>query len=191
MCDLSLSFAHKAQPRRPPCPDPSLRQNRPPPFFEKQNRRILDHFGGMGEVILAQMRHKILHHPIGPVFQRVIDLFHIILPVRRYVINATMTGGFVRIGAKIWFFRVWLILCYPMAETGWAKPENPPEHELLPGWGQFSVDANCQFIHSTWVHGDVAEWLRSGLQIRVHRFDSGRRLHTQFPPKSALIRAHA
>ena len=27
------------------------------------------------------------------------------------------------------------------------------------------------------LHGDVAEWLRSGLQIRVHRFDSGRRLH--------------
>src|SRR5262245_205156 len=25
--------------------------------------------------------------------------------------------------------------------------------------------------------GDVAEWLRSGLQIRVRRFDSGRRLH--------------
>ena len=24
--------------------------------------------------------------------------------------------------------------------------------------------------------GDVAEWLRSGLQSRVHRFDSGRRL---------------
>ena len=24
--------------------------------------------------------------------------------------------------------------------------------------------------------GDVAEWLRSGLQIRVYRFDSGRRL---------------
>jgi hypothetical protein len=25
--------------------------------------------------------------------------------------------------------------------------------------------------------GDVAEWLRSGLQSRVHRFDSGRRLY--------------
>jgi hypothetical protein len=25
--------------------------------------------------------------------------------------------------------------------------------------------------------GDVAEWLRSGLQSRLHRFDSGRRLH--------------
>jgi hypothetical protein len=24
--------------------------------------------------------------------------------------------------------------------------------------------------------GDVAEWLRSGLQSRLHRFDSGRRL---------------
>ena len=27
------------------------------------------------------------------------------------------------------------------------------------------------------INGDVAEWLRSGLQIRVRRFDSGRRLH--------------
>ena len=26
--------------------------------------------------------------------------------------------------------------------------------------------------------GDVAEWLRSGLQSRLHRFDSGRRLWT-------------
>jgi hypothetical protein len=26
------------------------------------------------------------------------------------------------------------------------------------------------------LHGDVAEWLRSGLQSRLHRFDSGRRL---------------
>lgn len=25
-------------------------------------------------------------------------------------------------------------------------------------------------------YGDVAEWLRSGLQSRLHRFDSGRRL---------------
>ena len=25
--------------------------------------------------------------------------------------------------------------------------------------------------------GDVAEWLRSGLQSRLHRFDSGRRLY--------------
>ena len=25
--------------------------------------------------------------------------------------------------------------------------------------------------------GELAEWLRSGLQIRVHRFDSGTRLH--------------
>src|SRR3954451_6896241 len=28
----------------------------------------------------------------------------------------------------------------------------------------------------TVVRGDVAEWLRSGLQSRLHRFDSGRRL---------------
>ena len=28
--------------------------------------------------------------------------------------------------------------------------------------------------------GDVAEWLRSGLQIRVRRFDSGRRLQRSF-----------
>jgi hypothetical protein len=26
------------------------------------------------------------------------------------------------------------------------------------------------------LRGDVAEWLRSGLQSRLHRFDSGRRL---------------
>jgi hypothetical protein len=26
-------------------------------------------------------------------------------------------------------------------------------------------------------YGDVAEWLRSGLQNRLHRFNSGRRLH--------------
>ncbi len=29
-------------------------------------------------------------------------------------------------------------------------------------------------------HGDVAEWLRSGLQSRLHRFDSGRRLYWAF-----------
>ena len=28
----------------------------------------------------------------------------------------------------------------------------------------------------SWYLGDVAEWLRSGLQSRLHRFDSGRRL---------------
>ena len=27
------------------------------------------------------------------------------------------------------------------------------------------------------VRGELAEWLRSGLQIRLHRFDSGTRLH--------------
>jgi hypothetical protein len=27
--------------------------------------------------------------------------------------------------------------------------------------------------------GDVAEWLRSGLQSRLHRFDSGRRLMSE------------
>jgi hypothetical protein len=36
------------------------------------------------------------------------------------------------------------------------------------------------------IHGDVAEWLRSGLQSRLHRFDSGRRLerylsHLRYP----------
>jgi hypothetical protein len=31
------------------------------------------------------------------------------------------------------------------------------------------------------LHGDVAEWLRSGLQSRLHRFDSGRRLHREQP----------
>lgn len=29
--------------------------------------------------------------------------------------------------------------------------------------------------------GELAEWLRSGLQIRVHRFESGTRLHLPFP----------
>jgi hypothetical protein len=29
--------------------------------------------------------------------------------------------------------------------------------------------------------GDVAEWLRSGLQSRLHRFDSGRRLSQKSP----------
>jgi hypothetical protein len=31
----------------------------------------------------------------------------------------------------------------------------------------------------TVVRGDVAEWLRSGLQSRLHRFDSGRRLRSK------------
>jgi hypothetical protein len=31
--------------------------------------------------------------------------------------------------------------------------------------------------------GDVAEWLRSGLQSRLHRFDSGRRLHAKYLQK--------
>ena len=30
-------------------------------------------------------------------------------------------------------------------------------------------------------HGLMAEWLRSGLQIRVRRFDSGSGLHREFP----------
>ena len=30
------------------------------------------------------------------------------------------------------------------------------------------------------VRGELAEWLRSGLQIRLHRFDSGTRLHPSF-----------
>ena len=35
--------------------------------------------------------------------------------------------------------------------------------------------------------GDVAEWLRSGLQIRGHRFESGRRLHVHLKKKAQLI----
>ena len=35
--------------------------------------------------------------------------------------------------------------------------------------------------------GDVAEWLRSGLQIRGHRFESGRRLHLKLLMKALLI----
>tara|TARA_R110002073_G_scaffold28621_7_gene90731 strand:+ start:1497 stop:1748 length:252 start_codon:yes stop_codon:yes gene_type:complete len=34
--------------------------------------------------------------------------------------------------------------------------------------------------------GAVAEWLRSGLQIRLYRFDSGPRLH--FPTLTCLIK---
>ena len=37
------------------------------------------------------------------------------------------------------------------------------------------VEAGVQ-IPSSALHGDVAEWLRRGLQNLVHRFDSGRRL---------------
>jgi decaprenylphospho-beta-D-erythro-pentofuranosid-2-ulose 2-reductase len=33
--------------------------------------------------------------------------------------------------------------------------------------------------------GDVAEWLRSGLQSRVHRFDSGRRLSVSAPSRGS------
>ena len=36
-------------------------------------------------------------------------------------------------------------------------------------------------------YGAVAEWLRSGLQSREHRFDSGPRLHPLFPPHQAQI----
>ena len=35
--------------------------------------------------------------------------------------------------------------------------------------------------------GDVAEWLRSGLQIRGHRFESGRRLQLKLLMKAPLI----
>src|SRR5262249_48102761 len=34
--------------------------------------------------------------------------------------------------------------------------------------------------------GDVAEWLRSGLQNRLRRFNSGRRLHSLDSPTAAL-----
>src|SRR4029079_6163320 len=37
--------------------------------------------------------------------------------------------------------------------------------------------------------GDVAEWLRSGLQIRAHRFDSGRRLQSVRSPWAARFDA--
>ena len=35
--------------------------------------------------------------------------------------------------------------------------------------------------------GDVAEWLRSGLQIRGHRFESGRRLHQPLKKKDQPV----
>lgn len=37
--------------------------------------------------------------------------------------------------------------------------------------------------------GAVAEWLRSGLQSRVHRFESGPRLQNQFRSSSAVEQA--
>ena len=37
--------------------------------------------------------------------------------------------------------------------------------------------------------GDVAEWLRSGLQSRLHRFDSGRRLSASRPDYSRDVGA--
>jgi hypothetical protein len=39
-----------------------------------------------------------------------------------------------------------------------------------------SLDARPHPIRLEGNPGDVAEWLRSGLQSRLHRFDSGRRL---------------
>ena len=35
--------------------------------------------------------------------------------------------------------------------------------------------------------GELAEWLRSGLQIRVHRFDSGTRLQVYRFPIATLL----
>jgi hypothetical protein len=37
--------------------------------------------------------------------------------------------------------------------------------------------------------GDVAEWLRSGLQSRLHRFDSGRRLLSRLDGITFAFRA--
>ena len=36
---------------------------------------------------------------------------------------------------------------------------------------------NIQLLAFAWTRGGLVEWLCSGLQIRVHRFDSGTRLH--------------
>ena len=47
----------------------------------------------------------------------------------------------------------------------------------LPAWRKgANVAANT---------GELAEWLRSGLQIRVHRFESGTRLQVPVPPGAA------
>ena len=60
-----------------------------------------------------------------------------------------------------------------------------PIRKFFPHIATSSVVLRCRFrltrqgtlISQCYRSGDVAEWLRSGLQIRVHRFDSGRRLH--------------
>ena len=41
------------------------------------------------------------------------------------------------------------------------------------------IEAQAGGISTLWT-GRVAEWLCSGLQIRVHRFDSGLGLHYRF-----------
>ena len=55
------------------------------------------------------------------------------------------------------------------------KPENASfAPRLSEGLGSYIGMADLTPFFTI---GDVAEWLRSGLQIRVRRFDSGRRLH--------------
>ena len=56
-----------------------------------------------------------------------------------------------------------------------------PEPDPPPEWSQ-PLGAGIEAAP-----GELAEWLRSGLQIRVHRFDSGTRLHfsESSSPKSA------
>jgi hypothetical protein len=39
------------------------------------------------------------------------------------------------------------------------------------------ITANTAIADIQWTRGGLVEWLCSGLQIRVHRFDSGTRLH--------------
>src|SRR5271166_597523 len=55
-----------------------------------------------------------------------------------------------------------------------AQPPRPPPPAPCAGWRLQWPDARHGRL--LLLAGDVAEWLRSGLQSRLHRFDSGRRL---------------
>lgn len=62
-----------------------------------------------------------------------------------------------------------------MSRPLWAEAGQPgPRDGPLQGGVSLGMKPRHGFV-SYW--GAVAEWLRSGLQSRVHRFDSGPRLH--------------
>ena len=62
-----------------------------------------------------------------------------------------------------------------MSRPLWAEAGQPGPWKGLLQWGRFLGDEAPAQFGAIW--GAVAEWLRSGLQSRVHRFDSGPRLH--------------